>query len=159
MDQSEQTSRQVNWVGAFDAALLVQRIGVAGLTLWFGIEKLVKFRALLANFPDPLGIGSSSSLILTIVAQVPCAALVLVGCQTRLASVPPLIAMLVAAFFVHANDPDIYVRNALIYAVSFLSLVISGAGKFSVDRVLAALSVPKEDKTAFAESPSKEVPQ
>ena len=121
-------------------ALLVHRLNVGGITLWFGVEKLAKFRPLLVGFPDPLGLGPSASLILTVLAQVPCAALVLLGFQTRVAAIPPLITMLVAALIVHAHDPDIYIRNALIYAGGFLVLIISGPGKFSVDHSLFPLA-------------------
>jgi len=118
---------------AFDLSQTLQRLTFAGMSLWYGLEKLLRFRDLLSTFPDPLGIGHPASLIAVVLAQVPCAALVLVGFQTRVACVPLIIAMAVAAFGVHQNDPPVMFRHALVFALGFLALAVGGPGRFSVD--------------------------
>lgn len=112
------------------------RIGSGALTMWWGMEKLVQFRKLAPGFPDPLGIGSPASLAVTTVAQVPCALLVVLGCWTRVAAVPPAVAMFVAAFAIHRGDDATYVRHALIYALCYLCIIVAGSGEYSIDHLV-----------------------
>ena len=49
-------------------------------------------------------------------------------------AIPALITMLVAAFVVHASDPIGTKEKALFYAIAFLALAFTGAGKYSIDR-------------------------
>lgn len=116
-------------------AKLILRIGFGGFMLTHGIPKLMKlFAGGQIQFPDPLHLGSTTSLILTVIAEVVCAALILVGYKTKWASIPLVITMLVAAFVIHASDPLGKKEFALIYAVGFICIGMLGAGKYSLDR-------------------------
>jgi putative oxidoreductase len=44
--------------------------------------------------------------------------------------------MVVAAFIIHGDDPFAKKEFALLYAIPFLTLVFTGAGKFSLDAKL-----------------------
>ena len=103
------------------------------MLLAHGWPKLVSFGTLSSRFADPLGVGPTASLALAVFAEVFCAALLVVGLATRLAAVPLLITMLVAAFIVHADDPWSRQEFALLYAVPFVALMIGGAGRLSLD--------------------------
>jgi len=59
---------------------------------------------------------------------------VIVGYKTKIATLFPLITMLVAAFVVHASDPFGKKEMAVLYAICFLVIAISGAGKISLDK-------------------------
>lgn len=115
--------------------LLLLRLVAGGMMLFgHGWAKLVDFSDIASNFPDPLGLGSNSfSLALAVFAEFFCAAAVMIGIGTRLAAIPLIITMLVAAFVVHSDDPWAKKELALLYAVPFLTLVFTGAGKFSFD--------------------------
>lgn len=115
--------------------LLVLRVGFGGMLLaGHGWEKLTHFSEIARHFPDPLGLGSSAfSLALVTFAEFFCALAVVLGAMTRIAAVPVVITMAVAAFVVHAADPWAKVEFALLYGVPFLALVCTGAGQFSVD--------------------------
>jgi putative oxidoreductase len=106
-----------------------------------------------AEFPDPLGIGNELSLWLAVAGEFVGAALVVLGLTTRLAALLPIGAMAVAAFVVHANDPLTMEEGAklfssgaaktwsskepaMLYFIPFLTLVFTGAGAFSLDRIL-----------------------
>src|SRR5687767_3778808 len=86
--------------------LLILRLGVGGYMLTHGWGKL---QMLLAGkfdeFADPIGLGNQLSLILMVKAEFFCALLVMLGFATRLAAIPIVFGMGVAAFVVHANDP------------------------------------------------------
>lgn len=117
--------------------LLVLRLGVGLMMLVaHGWGKLVGFSDLAEKFPDPLGIGPTTTLVLAIFAEVVCALLIVVGLGTRFAAVPLLVTMLVAAFVVHADDPWARQEFALLYAIPFLTLVFTGGGRFALDSII-----------------------
>ncbi len=115
--------------------LLLVRVVAGGMMLvGHGWSKLADFSDLAQRFPEPLGLGSSGfSLGLAVFAEVFCAAAVAVGFVTRFAAVPLVVTMAVAAFVIHADDPWAKKELALAYAATFLALIFTGAGKFSVD--------------------------
>jgi putative oxidoreductase len=55
---------------------------------------------------------------------------------TRLAAIPLLITMLVAVLIVHSADAFGNKELALLYAVIYLTLIFTGGGKFSADKLL-----------------------
>lgn len=117
-----------------DLGLLLLRVATAGFLLFgHGWGKLANFGARAPGFRDPLGVGSEVSLALAVFAEVFCALLVIAGAFTRLALVPMIITMLVAAGVVHAADPWAKKELALLFAVPFITLLLTGPGKFSVD--------------------------
>lgn len=117
--------------------LLAARIVFGGMFMWHGLLKLASFDALWSTFPDPLGIGSGASLLLDIFAEVLCSAGFIVGALYRLALIPMACTMCVAIFAVHAGEPFAVREPALIYLVIFVLMYIAGAGRFSLDYMIA----------------------
>ena len=136
--------------------LLILRLGMGGYMLTHGIGKLqMLLEGKFDQFSDPIGWGSTMSLIMIVVAEFGCAILVMVGFATRLAAVTLVIAMGVAAFKVHGGDPwtmgaaaklfsageaESWASKepALLFLFPFLALVFTGAGKASVDALIGA---------------------
>jgi putative oxidoreductase len=116
-----------------DWSLLILRIGFAGMMLTHGIPKINMLFESPIKFADPLGLGETTTLILTIIGEVIAPVLILIGFKTKLASIPAIITMVVAAFVVHANDPIDVKEKALLYLIAFIAIFMQGAGKFSVD--------------------------
>lgn len=122
-----------------DVGLLGMRVALALLMIGgHGWPKLAKYGELTTKFSDPLGVGSHLSLVLALGAEIGCSLLLIVGLFTRLAAVPLAFTMIVAAFVIHANDPWRTQEMAVLYLVPFLALIFTGAGRFSVDGLLAA---------------------
>lgn len=117
-----------------DCVLLIVRIAVAAFMLTHGYPKLMK---LLAGgeiqFANPFGLGMYFSLVLAVFAEFFCSILVGLGIGTRLAAIPLIITMSVAAFIAHGSDPFGRKELALLYLVVFVFLLFTGSGKFSVD--------------------------
>ncbi len=116
--------------------LLVLRVGVGGMmVLLHGYPHFV----MLLNgkpFADPIGLGPTTSLVLVTIAELGCATLVVLGLLTRLACIPLLFSLFIAAF-VHKSGADIGHDDkqlAILYAIPFLSIMLTGPGKWSVDR-------------------------
>jgi putative oxidoreductase len=115
--------------------LLFLRIAAGGMMLFgHGWAKLTGFMDIAPSFPDPLGLGSTTfSLGLAVFAEAFCAAAVMIGLATRIAAIPLVVTMLVAAFVVHSDDPWAKKELALLYVAPFLTLMFTGPGKFSFD--------------------------
>lgn len=88
-----------------DGALLFLRLFIGGMMLSHGWTKLATFSVLSATFPDPLGVGSTLSLLLILFAEVGCSCLLIFGLMTRLATLPLMFGMLMAFFVIHGADP------------------------------------------------------
>jgi putative oxidoreductase len=86
------------------------------------------------KFGDPIGLGPGISLGLAVLAEFACAILVGIGLFTRWATIPLIITMSVAAFVVHAQDPFGYQEKALLYLLIYISILIFGPGKYSIDQ-------------------------
>lgn len=121
---------------SMDFALLLFRILIASLMLYHGLMKLLNYETLKNAFPDPVGLGSNVSLILILFAEIGCSILIIAGLLTRLAAIPIIVGMAVAAFVVHAGDPFAAKELALLNLGLFTVLLIAGAGSFSVDHYL-----------------------
>ena len=122
--------------GSINTALLILRVVVAAFMITHGLPKLMNMMSGNSKFGDPIGIGKDLSLGLTVFAEFVCAILLLLGLATRLALIPLIIAMLDAAFVAHADDPFGKKDMALLYLVIFITLLITGPGKYSVDNAI-----------------------
>lgn len=119
-----------------DLGSLLLRLGAGGTMLWqHGWPKLAQFSDRIDGFADPFGLGGPVSLVLIIIAEVLCSALVILGLWTRAALVPLIIGMATIAFVVKGDAAFKEKELALVYLFAFLALLLSGSGRFSVDRI------------------------
>lgn len=121
--------------------LLIFRLGISYLMIaYHGMQKLGQIELLFngeeIQFPDPLGIGAATSLVLATLAEFLGSLLVALGLWTRLASASLLITMIVAVFGFHANDPWIEKQLPTMFLLSYLLLVMIGGGRFSLGSLL-----------------------
>jgi putative oxidoreductase len=118
-----------------DLGLLAVRLLAGGMMLTHGIPKIDRLVGDgPVKFADPFGLGPEISLVLVLFAEVVCSILVMIGLKTRLATIPLMFTMLVAAFYIHGADPFGEKELPLLFFTVFGSLLISGAGSFSVDQ-------------------------
>lgn len=120
-----------------DIWLVLLRVFSAAFMLTHGYPKLTRlFAEGEIQFGDPIGIGPAASLTLAVFAEFFCSILVGLGLFTRLAAIPLMITMSVAAFIAHGADPFGRKEMALLYLLLFTTLLVFGAGKYSLDRLL-----------------------
>lgn len=140
---------------ALSLGLLILRLGIAGYLLVHGWGKVQMVLAgQYAQMGDPIGVGPTASLLLITFAEFVCSLLVIVGLFTRLAAIPPVIGMAVAAFVAHGGDPwtagagaNLFMTGAaeswaskepaLMFLIVFLALAFTGAGRYSLDHLIA----------------------
>ncbi|HEY4206386.1 MAG TPA: DoxX family protein [Puia sp.] len=122
---------------AFNVATLLLRL-TFGLIVCInhGFPKLKNFSNQAAIFFDPFHIGHRWSLILVLFAELFCALLVVLGLFTRLAALVLVIELAVAVFLFHKGQPLANHELALLYLTAFLSVLLVGPGRISVDGMM-----------------------
>lgn len=120
---------------ALDAALLLFRLAAALMAL-HGWSKYADFYTEIEEWPDPLNVGPVASKALTVFAEFVCALMVGIGLLTRAALIPLIICMIVIVFVIHAGDPFEDREHGLLYLFLYVSLFLTGPGKYSVDGLI-----------------------
>ena len=122
---------------ALDFLVLILRICIAAFMITHGWPKLLRLvEGGEIQFGDPIGLGPTLSLILVVFAEFFCSILIGIGLGTRLASIPLIFTMLVAAFVAHADDPFRQKEMALLYFLFYIFLLVVGSRKYSLDFLL-----------------------
>jgi putative oxidoreductase len=122
--------------GAFNAAMLILRLGVGILMMMHGYDKLKHFGDLQHKFMNFLGIGSTMSLALLVFAEFFCSLFLILGLFTRLAVIPLIIATCVMVFKAHNGDVFGDGETAALYLTAYLVLLFVGPGRVSVDSMI-----------------------
>jgi len=120
-----------------NAALLIARILMCILFIWAGWGKIQFFDAQLGRFAG-IGIPLPAIVLpLTILLEIGGGILILIGYQTRIVALALAIFSVLAALLAHLNFGDLnqtihFLKN-LVIAGGFLSLMVAGAGAYSLD--------------------------
>ncbi len=125
--------------------LLILRIMAASLMLTHGYPKLMQlFSGEPVSFSSVMGMTPELSLLLAVFAEFFCSVFVFIGLFTRLATIPLIITMSVAAFHIHSSDLLAVKEKALLFLLIFTFLLLTGGGKYSVDGILLKKSKKRE---------------
>lgn len=120
-----------------DYGLLILRVAVGfSMLLLHGRGKMLDFSATAAKFPALFGLPGNVNLGLAVFAEVVCSALLIAGLFTRFAALMLAGTMGTAFFIVHKSAlvGEQSGELAMVYLVAYVTLLFTGAGKFSVDR-------------------------
>jgi putative oxidoreductase len=120
-----------------DILFLLLRLALAVMMIRHGLPKLSRLlEGGEIQFGDPIGLGPAVSLALAVFAEFFCSILIGIGLGTRLASIPLIITMFVAAFIAHGADPFARKELALLYLLYYITLLVVGSRRYSVDYLL-----------------------
>ncbi|NDV64350.1 DoxX family protein [Bacteroides sp. 224] len=119
--------------------LLAARIIIGLLFFSHGIQKWNNFSELSTVFPDPLGVGGSTSLGLAIFGELICSLAFIFGVLYRLSMLPMIFTMFMAFFVIHGGDSFSVRELAFLYLAIFILMYVAGPGKFSVDNFIAKM--------------------
>jgi putative oxidoreductase len=122
--------------GAFNVAMLILRVTAAALAIAHGYDKLIHFAQMKSQFMNFMGLGSALSLSLVIFAEFFCAILLIIGVFSRLVVIPLIISMGVALFKAHHFDVFDTGEKAALYLACFITILLCGPGKISVDGMM-----------------------
>ena len=116
-------------------ALLILRLVFAGSMIYgHGLGKLNKLISGDLSFGNPIGIGEAPTLILAVFSEFFAPIFILIGFKTKFFSFFPAATMFVAVFIVHMGDPFGRVEKALLFLAVFTILMLTGPGKYSIDK-------------------------
>lgn len=122
--------------GALSVISLLLRLGVSGSMLTHGVAKVMNFSTLSESFPDPLGIGSTLSLLMAIGAEVGCSLFLMLGLLTRLALLPLMFTMVMASCVVLGGESFAARELAVVYLSVYIAIFAIGAGRYSIDNLI-----------------------
>ncbi len=115
--------------------ILFVRLFFGALFFMHGLDKMTSFNVLSQTYPSVLGLGSYTTLMITIFCEFACSLFLMAGLVTRIVLIPMMVSMAVAFFDVHDGMmPD--GELSLIYMVVFLVLFMTGPGRYSVDALI-----------------------
>ena len=86
------------------------------------------------SFANPIGIGEAPTLIIAVISEFLAPIFILIGYKTKFFSFFPAATMFVVVFIVHMGDPFGRVEKALLFLSVFAILMLTGPGKYSIDR-------------------------
>jgi putative oxidoreductase len=121
------------------------RVAVSLLMLSHGVPRALEYETLVQTFPDPLNVGTEMSAMLIVFAEVGCSVLLLLGLFGRFASAALFIAMMLAAFVYHFDDPWALKELPLLYASVYACLTFTGPGSLSIDAWFTKTVFEKEE--------------
>lgn len=143
--------------------LLALRLGFGGMM--FAAHGMGKLQTLIntgapEKFNDPLGLFAPAvGFLLIAAAEGVCSVLIALGLFTRLAAIPLVFGMCVAAYGHHIKgDPFGKIEFPLLYAMAFLALALIGAGRYSLDRLILPRILPIWLIPGIRKSPEPETP-
>ncbi|MBR5834270.1 MAG: DoxX family protein [Bacteroidales bacterium] len=115
--------------------ILVLRLFLGVMILIHGVDKLTNFNELSETFPDIMGLGSYTSLMIAVFAEFCCSLFLLCGLLVRVTVIPLILTMAVAFFDVHDADfPG--GELSFIYLALLIILYFTGPGRYSVDYLI-----------------------
>ena len=119
-----------------DRAILFLRIFIAAVMLLHIIGKMQNYDNVVLTFPSLLDFNRPTSLALSIIFEATMAAMIGIGIGTRLSALLMFITSLVTLFDIALQAEGAISTDAaklqFIYAGIFLTLMISGGGRYSI---------------------------
>lgn len=128
-----------------DIGLLLLRTLIGVVMAFIGFEKLIHANDMIANDywktqVNFLGLGSAVSVWLTIFAEFFCSVFLILGLLTRLSLIPLIFCMSYIVFvldkfsIISHGEHGYQVSTAFVYLIIYVVLMLTGAGKLSIDR-------------------------
>ena len=137
-------------------ARLFMRLFVGVMFIQFGISQLVHYNELCSTFPSMLGLSHQACLNIMIVIELVCSTLIMIGFLTRFPTIPAVLAMAAAAFYIAndllpetaswgitANQPA-YIP--IMFIGIFLFILLAGPGKISIDYFLSIYIISRQGR-------------
>lgn len=135
---------------------LFLRLFVGIMLIQFGVRHLTYFYEIKDIFPSVIGMSGETSLIVMICIEIICSLFIMFGFLTRLMSIPPLVAMIIAEYFL-LND---FAQQAsylltwqqqgylpVMFSGIYFFLLLVGPGKISIDYFLSLHIIHTENRS------------
>lgn len=137
-------------------ARLFIRLFVGIMFMQFGIRHLVNYNQMCSDFPTLFGMSSSTCLILMIIIEIVCSLFIMTGFLTRLSTIPPILSMFAAEYYILHNlvpDYSIYGLDSIqpgylpvMFIGIYLYILLAGPGKISLDYFISLYIIERQGK-------------
>lgn len=137
-------------------ARLFLRLFVGVMFMQFGIRHLVNYQTLCTEFPTILGMSHPTCLILMIIIELVCSLFIMVGFLTRLSTIPPILSMIAAEYYIiHDLVPhvSIYVLDStdpgylpILFIGIYIFIFLAGPGRISLDYLITLFLLGQQGK-------------
>ena len=115
--------------------ILFLRLFFGVLLCMHGLDKMTNFSQLSLSYPSVFGLGSYTTLMLSIFCEFACSLFLMSGLMTRIILIPMIASMAVAFFDIHDGMmPE--GELSLIYLIVFIIIFSIGPGRYSVDYLI-----------------------
>ena len=128
-------------------ARLFMRLFVGIMFMQFGIRHLANYDTICHEFPTVFGLSPEFCLVSMIVIELLCSSLIIIGLFTRFATIPPIVSMIFAEYYIlHDMIPDVLIHRLdstdpgylpIMFIGIYCFLLLAGPGKISVDYLLS----------------------
>lgn len=137
-------------------ARLFMRLFVGVMFMQFGIRHLVNFSELSTDFPTVLGMSSITCLSLMIAIELICSLCIMVGFLTRLMTIPPILSMVAAEYYIlhnllpHASAYGLDSTQPgylpIMFIGIYLFILLAGPGKISLDYFISLFIISRQGR-------------
>ena len=125
---------------SIDVALLLLRVAIGAMMLKHGIPKIKKLIS-----PEPIqffktfGLSERNSLKTAAFVEVFFSSCLILGLGTQITVIPLLFTMIVAAFYTLRSQPFDKKELPVIFLLVYLTILLCGGGRFSLDYLMFGL--------------------
>lgn len=121
---------------SFNLGVFILRVILGAVLMNHGYQKLIAFSKIKHSFLNFLQMGSTTSLVLIIFAELFCGFLIMIGMFTRLAAIPITIGMAVVFFVASGSNLFAEGERGGMYLAAALLVLLCGPGKVSIDGMM-----------------------
>lgn len=137
---------------------LFLRLFVGVMFLHVCVRQFMDLGHLPEGFDGFWGMAPDTSMMMLIIIESVCATLIILGFLTRIAVIPPLVVMCVAEVFAYSSyetvTPTLLTFQPgypVMFIGIFLFLLLSGPGKISLDYIISAQLLERNDDDSILE--------
>ena len=137
---------------------LFLRLFVGVMFLHVCVRQFMDLGHLPEGFDGFWGMAPDTSMMMLIIIESVCATLIILGFLTRIAVIPPLVVMCVAEVFAYSSyetvTPTLFTFQPgypVMFSGIFLFLLLSGPGKISLDYIISAQLLERNDDDSILE--------
>lgn len=120
---------------------LFLRLFVGVMMMQFGLRQIACFDQSVACFPAVAGMSPATSMTVLIVIEILCSLFIMCGFLTRVMTIPPFIAMIIAEYFLLNTSPEASYMISwnqpgylpMMFMGIYFFILLVGPGKISVD--------------------------
>ncbi len=135
---------------------LFLRLFVGIMFIQFGVRQIATFSHICDAFPSVMGMSSETSLIIMIIIETVCSVFIMFGFMTRLMTLPPFFAMIVAEYYLLHDTlkESAYMLSwqsqgylPIMFLGIYFFLILVGPGKISIDYFLSLHFIHTDNKS------------